>query len=336
MTEMYIRRSGGVLTRRRLLALTLGAILLAAGLMFGLRAWRGAGEPEEAPPLGPAPGAVEPPPATSPGPNGTPGTESPAIRPAPPSLPPNTVQATPPADPDAPDPGVRLIAAAEQLAEQGDWLAARERAWQTLEQSTHEPALDRARTLLGTLHTELVTTPRSMPEKVEYVVQPGDSLAKLAQEFNTTIELIQRGNNISGSMIRIGDRLRIFQAAFHAHIDKSDNLLDLYANGRFFKRYPVGTGEYNRTPVGDFKITDRIHQPTWWRPDGKAIPYGDPENELGTHWLSLDVRGYGLHGTWEPETIGRQASAGCVRLSNDHIAELYMLLPVGSTVTIVD
>jgi hypothetical protein len=175
-----------------------------------------------------------------------------------------------------------------------------------------------------------------MPEKVEYTVQAGDSLAKLAKDFGTTIELIQRSNNVTGSMIRIGDRLRIFQGMFHVEIDKSDNILDLYLNGRFFKRYRVGTGEYNRTPVGDFVITDRIFQPTWWRPDGRAIPYGDPENELGTHWLSLNIRGYGLHGTWQPETIGRQASAGCIRLTNDNIEELYTFLPIGTSVTIVD
>jgi lipoprotein-anchoring transpeptidase ErfK/SrfK len=90
------------------------------------------------------------------------------------------------------------------------------------------------------------------------------------------------------------------------------------------------------TPVGDFKINDRIAQPTWWRGDGRAIPYGDKENLLGTHWLSLDIRGYGIHGTWEPDTIGKQASAGCVRMLNEEVEELYNLIPLGTTVTITD
>ena len=193
-----------------------------------------------------------------------------------------------------------------------------------------------AEALLGEVNIELVLSPHDMPEKTEYTVQPGDSLAKLAKEYGTTVELLQKGNMVRGSMIRVGDRLRIFRGAFSLRISKSDNDLVVYMNDRFFKRYAVGTGEYNRTPVGDFEINDRIPQPTWWRPDGKAIPYGDPDNELGTHWLSLNIKGYGMHGTWEPDTIGKQASAGCIRLLNEDIEELYTLLPVGTPVTIVD
>ncbi len=191
-------------------------------------------------------------------------------------------------------------------------------------------------TILSDINTEILLSPRAMPEKTEYTVQPGDSLAKLAKKFGTTVELIRQGNNVRGSLIRTGDRMRIFQGNFSIQVDKSDNILDVYLNDVFFKRYPVGTGEYNRTPVGDFKITDRIRKPTWWCPDGKAIPYGTPENELGTHWLSLDVRGYGIHGTWEPDTIGKQVSAGCVRLLNENIEELYNIIPVGTPVTITD
>ena len=76
-------------------------------------------------------------------------------------------------------------------------------------------------------------------------------------------------------------------------------------------------------------------QPTWWK-DGKAIPFGDTNNVLGTHWLALDVPGYGIHGTWQPETIGKQASAGCIRLVNAEIEELFTLVPVGTPVTITE
>ena len=55
---------------------------------------------------------------------------------------------------------------------------------------------------------------------------------------------------------------------------------------------------------------------------------------LGTHWLSLDLPGYGIHGTWEPDTVGKQESAGCIRLVNADIEELYTLLPVGTPVVI--
>jgi len=232
--------------------------------------------------------------------------------------------------------GRRLLAAAMKHREAGDLLKAKESALRTLEVSKSPDTLNQARDLLGEINIKLLTSPHDMPEKADYTVQSGDTLAVLAKKHGTTVDLIQRGNNITGSLIRIGDRLRIFSGSFSIHVDKSTNLLDLYLNKKFFKRYRVGTGEFNRTPVGEFTITDRIQEPTWWKPDGKAVPFGDPENELGTHWLSLSVRGYGIHGTWEPETIGKQASAGCVRLLNKNIEELYTILPIGTEVTIQD
>ncbi len=113
------------------------------------------------------------------------------------------------------------------------------------------------------------------------------------------------------------------------------------AGDRFFKRYKVGTGKHGTTPAGIFVINDKIPEPPWWRPDGQVVPFGDKENVLGTRWLSLKpvegtdpVRGYGIHGTWAPETIGKQASAGCVRLLNEDVEQLYVLLPLGARVVI--
>ncbi len=225
-------------------------------------------------------------------------------------------------------------ARAAQSAEQ--YLRARELGWQILDESNDPDAIEAAEQLLGEVHIELVMTPRPMPEKVDYTIQSGDTLGGLARRFGTTVELIKRGNRLTGPMIRVGDRLRILQADFSMEVSKSRNDLVLKINDRFFKRYRVGTGEYERTPEGDFKITERIAQPTWWRQDGRAIPYGTTNNVLGTHWLSIDVPGYGLHGTWEPESIGYQSSAGCVRLLNEDIEELYTLVPVGVPVTITE
>ena len=61
-----------------------------------------------------------------------------------------------------------------------------------------------------------------------------------------------------------------------------------------------------------------------------------PENLLGTHWLALNVRGYGIHGTWEPDTIGHQLSAGCVRMLNENVEELFTLVTLGTPVEIRD
>lgn len=191
-------------------------------------------------------------------------------------------------------------------------------------------------TILGEIHTKLILTPAPMKEKRDHVIQRGDTLGDLAREAGTTVELIKTSNQIKRDIIRIGDRLRIFSGTFNVKVDKSDNVLEVFLDGKFFKRYQVGTGKYNRTPVGTYKITLRQERPTWYRPDGAEVQYGDPENLLGTHYLKLDTPGIGLHGTWEEETIGSQSSAGCVRLKNSDIEQLYIILPVGTSVEIMD
>jgi lipoprotein-anchoring transpeptidase ErfK/SrfK len=187
--------------------------------------------------------------------------------------------------------------------------------------------------LLNELSTQILFTPSPAPEKVDYTIVAGDSLAKLAKQFNTTIELIKKSNNLTSDLIRIGNRLRIYQGQLAVVTSKTANTLTVTDHGKFLKRYRVGTGEYSKTPVGTFKITFRQEKPVWHRGD-KIVPFGDPENILGTHWLGLDIPGYGIHGTWDNSSIGQQATAGCIRLTNEDVAELYTLLPVGTPVTI--
>lgn len=257
--------------------------------------------------------------------------------PAPPpasAVQPSRTVATPgPSSPGA-DPALPALTEARALTEAGQIPAARDKALGALA-AAQTPAVKRQiEDLLGGIHTALVFTPAPMAEKVDYTIQPGDRLAGIAKQHGTTIELLTKGNGIRSSVIRPGDRLRVLTGKFSVLIDKSENDLVLSLSDRFFKRYRVGTGKFEKTPAGRFRITDRIAQPTWWRSDGKAVPYGDKENVLGTHWLSLDIPRYGIHGTWEPETVGKQESAGCIRLVNADIEELYALLPVGTPVAI--
>ncbi|MBP7830209.1 MAG: L,D-transpeptidase family protein [Kiritimatiellae bacterium] len=307
MKDLYLRPQRS--TRGCLVALILLLVALLAAWWFWRRPRR-----EEPEPV-PAPETVE--------------AAAPEAGPAP-------VKSVPlPAAP-AMDPGLGLLARARDLRAADKLVEARDTAWQTLDQSSNEVARTGAEALLGEVNIELLMSPRMMPEKEEYVVVSGDSLDKLRKKFGTTVEVIRRGNRIPGDVIRAGDRFRIFKGRFTIEVSKTRNDLVVRMNDRFFKRYRVGTGEFGKTPVGDFVIKEKIAQPTWWRPDGKPIPFGDPENVLGTHWLSLDIPGYGIHGTWEPDTIGKQASAGCIRLLNAEVEELFNLVPEGTPVRIVE
>lgn len=220
------------------------------------------------------------------------------------------------------------------LLEQENLHQARSLGLQRLEGLPEGAARLSTEALLGDLHTRMVFNKIPMAEKVTHVVGRGDTLGKLAQTYTTTPELIALSNGIERNLIRLGDTLRILDGSFAAVVNKTRNDMVVTLNGRFFKRYAVGTGTHSSTPEGDYVITMRLKHPVWYRPDGREFPYGHPENLLGTHYLKLNTPGIGLHGTWEPDTVGSQSSAGCVRLRNEMIEELYNLLPEGTPVRI--
>lgn len=175
---------------------------------------------------------------------------------------------------------------------------------------------------------------------VTHRVRSGENLQSIAQQYNSTVDLIMEVNGISDpSRLRKDQRLRIPQTDFSIVIDKGNFLLTLYNGDRIFAVYPVGLGKNGCTPVGTFSITNKIKDPTWWSPNG-PIPPGDPENELGSRWMGLKPEDpsigndYGIHATIKPDTIGTEASNGCPRMYEADAEELFRLVGVGTPVRI--
>lgn len=175
-----------------------------------------------------------------------------------------------------------------------------------------------------------------VPNKsVMHEVVLGDTLGKIAKKYGTTVDFIKKSNNLKSDIIRVGQRLRIWTGEFNVLVDKSQNVLILKDGNEVVKVYSVSTGENNSTPNGTFEITTKLVDPVWFN-RGVIVPPESPENVLGTRWLGFDLPGYGIHGTTEPERIGRQETAGCVRMLNEDVEELYTLLVKGTKVTVVD
>jgi len=115
----------------------------------------------------------------------------------------------------------------------------------------------------------------------------------------------------------------------------TENILMLKTGEKVVKVYNVSTGANNSTPVGEFTITTKLTDPVWFN-RGVVVPPESPENVLGSRWLGFDLPGYGIHGTVEPETIGKQVTAGCVRMRNEEVEELYSIIPFGTKVVITN
>jgi L,D-transpeptidase ErfK/SrfK len=111
------------------------------------------------------------------------------------------------------------------------------------------------------------------------------------------------------------------------------------------RTFPIGIGgEGKETPVGRTIIADKRLHPVWVptkseheeNPDLPASVGPGPDNPMGDFALYLGWKGYAVHGTNKPYSIGRRDSHGCIRLYPDDIAWLYRQVVSGTPVTVVD
>lgn len=128
-------------------------------------------------------------------------------------------------------------------------------------------------------------------------------------------------------------------------VNTKDNMLRLLENGKLVAAYPVTIGsEQTKSPQGEWKVRGIARLPDF-RYDSSFLKTGErgdktyllppgPNNLVGVVWIALNRRGIGLHGTGEPDSIGRSASHGCVRLANWDVARLATRVRAGVAVSI--
>ena len=113
-----------------------------------------------------------------------------------------------------------------------------------------------------------------------------------------------------------------------------DRKLAVMESDRVVRIFPVAVGApATPSPTGVHKIVNHVPDPTWYT-KGRTVPPGK-SNPLGTRWMGLSLKGYGIHGTNVPTSIGRNASHGCIRLRNADVEQLFEMVTVGDIVELV-
>jgi lipoprotein-anchoring transpeptidase ErfK/SrfK len=208
------------------------------------------------------------------------------------------------------------------------------------------------RSALVEINRKLVFSPQryaSDPHIDAVTVQSAREMVIAARQHAIPWESVCRINAVSDRKLRPGQTLKVPNGPFHAVVDKSDFRLDIYLGGLpgesgalFITSVPVGLGKDDSTPTGLWSIPagGKTKNPHWTNPRTNETFEGtDPKNPLGGYWIALrgedgeavGKTSYGIHGTIEPESVGRQASMGCVRLRQEDIALLYDLLTDGKS-----
>ncbi|MFP5230315.1 MAG: L,D-transpeptidase [Acidobacteriota bacterium] len=117
-------------------------------------------------------------------------------------------------------------------------------------------------------------------------------------------------------------------------VSLEDRRLALVEDGVVKRVYRVAVGRVDSpSPTGTFTIVDRVENPTYYHP-GAVIPPG-PGNPVGTRWIGLDKKGYGIHGTNMPHSIGKAASHGCIRMARHDLEALFAEVRSGDEVEII-
>lgn len=229
----------------------------------------------------------------------------------------------------------QLYSEADKMLKEGKIVDARNIYKKIISEYPGSSLVSAAGSGLDDLNIKILFSPIPTEDSAVYEVVPGDTLGKIAKNFGTTVELIMKSNSLQNTVIRPGTKLKVSAAKYSILVDKSQNILVLRADGEVFKTYTVSTGVNNSTPIGNYQIREKLVNPTWFKA-GAIAPPDSPDNILGTRWLALTLDHYGIHGTTDETTLGRQITAGCVRMSNKDVEELYLIVPVGTEVTIID
>jgi len=234
-----------------------------------------------------------------------------------------------------PDFGGPEFEVAAKLRQEGKLVEARGALVAFVQRYPNGGHVEEAKDLLGELNIDIFLSRTPSPEKQEYTVKPGHVLQKIANKFKTTPELIMRMNNLSGTMLHIGDRLFLSHPQFSIVIQRKPKLVVLLNGGQFFKQYHIR--EEKLSPKQPPKVTTKVSEVMAWR-DGKRIGFGTREFIGSTRWIRMAAPAYTLYAVPDSAhpSLGIQPPPQGLGLSASDVEELSSLVNKQTAVTITD
>ena len=237
----------------------------------------------------------------------------------------------------APTPDISLpeFQAAAKLRQDGKLTEARDALTAFIQKYPAGLHLEEAKDLLGEVNIDIFLSRYPSPEKTDYVVKSGDVLAKIARKLKTTPELIMRMNNLSGTMLHIGEHLLISHPDFSIVIQRKANVVVLLNHGTFFKQYHVR--EAKLPPKQPAKVTAKVAETMAWK-DGKRIGLGSKDYIGSIRWIRLSAPAYTLYSVTDsahPNVTQPPPPLGLGLAASD-AEELSSLVNNRTPVTIID
>ena len=177
----------------------------------------------------------------------------------------------------------------------------------------------------------------------------------LAEKFHMDEDLLEQLNpgrpfDLPGTVIVVANvnRAPLKAEVARLEVNKGQHFVRAFdRDGKLVGFYPASIGSDEKpAPTGTLKITRVVRYPVYYynprfnfagvRAEKRLKIAPGPNNPVGSVWMNLNARTYGIHGTAQPEKIGKTASHGCVRLTNWDARALAAMVKKGTTVAFIE
>lgn len=234
-----------------------------------------------------------------------------------------------------PDISLPEFEAAAKLRQEGKLPEARAALAVFIQKYPNGLHVEEAKDLLGDVNVQILLSRTPSPEKTEYIVKPGDVLQRVANHVKSTPELIMRMNNMSGTMLHIGERLLISHPDFSLVVQRKPKLIVLLNRGSFFKQYHIQ--EMKLSPRQAPRVSAKVAETMAFR-DGKRVGFGTKEFIGSTRWVRVSAAGYTIYSLPDGThpRLGQEPPPTGLGLAASDVEELSSLVNNRTPVTIID
>lgn len=165
---------------------------------------------------------------------------------------------------------------------------------------------------------------QKVPASTTYEVKARDTLQVVARKFNTTPGMILWINQKESPLLVEGENLKIVTMPLWVEVSKESFFLGVFfENGYYVRGYEIAGGE--EVTTGNYFVGTKVKYPEW-HDESRVVPYGHPDNPLGTRWIGFRSEILAIHGTNEPGCIGQKVSGSSICLRNKDVEFLFELL----------
>ncbi|HTC12985.1 MAG TPA: LysM peptidoglycan-binding domain-containing protein [Chthoniobacterales bacterium] len=221
-----------------------------------------------------------------------------------------------------PDPGIAMFNQAKREIASGDQNDAQKILLALVQSFPDSTRINEAKKLLGDLNISAFFSPEPGPDKTEYVVIRGDSIARIATKTKNPAELIFKANGLDSLTIQPGRKLIIPKGQFSLVVNTKKGDVTLMNNGIFFRWYkPLELKLPAKVVLGQFKAREKI---AW--ADGVRVAFGEKKYLGSSRWIAINGSGITLYSETNPQTPNVQKPATGIMLGPADMEELFALV----------